>query len=44
MSYRIIFMGTPEFYVPILRSLNLKYKIVSVFTQSPKKNLEDKKY
>ena len=43
MSYRIIFMGTPEFSVPILRSLNLKYKIVSVFTQSPKKKSRGQK-
>ena len=43
MSYRIIFMGTPEFSVPILRSLNLKHKIVSVFTQSPKKKSRGQK-
>ncbi len=43
MSYRIIFMGTPEFSVPILKSLNLKYKIVSVFTQPPKKKSRGQK-
>ena len=31
-------MGTSEFSVPILRSLNLKYKIVSVFTLITKKS------
>ena len=43
MSYRIIFMGTPEFSVPILRSLNLKYKILRVYTQSPKKKSRGQK-
>ena len=26
MSYKILFMGTPEFSVPALRALNLKYE------------------
>ena len=43
MSYEILFMGTPEFSVPILKSLNLKYKILSVYTQPPKKNLGAKR-
>ncbi len=43
MSYKILFMGTPEFSVPILRSLSLKHNIISVYTQPPKKNPEDKK-
>ena len=37
MSYEILFMGTPEFSVPILKSLNSKHKILSVYTQPPKK-------
>ena len=37
MAYEILFMGTPEFSVPILKSLNLHHKILSVFTQPPKK-------
>ena len=38
MSDKIIFMGTPNFSVPTLRSLfNSNYKIEAVFTQPPKK-------
>ena len=38
MSLDIIFMGTPEFAVPILRSLHeSKHKLVCVYTQPPKK-------
>ena len=44
MAYEILFMGTPEFSVPILKSLNSKHKVLSVFTQPPKKNLEAKKF
>ena len=43
MSYEILFMGTPEFSVPILKSLNLKYKILSVYTQPPKKKSRGQK-
>ena len=43
MAYEILFMGTPEFSVPILRSLNLKHKIISVFTQPPKKKSRGQK-
>ena len=42
MAYEILFMGTPEFSVPILKCLNSKHKILSVYTQPPKKNLEVK--
>ena len=28
MALKIIFMGTPEFSVPVLRSLNLKHEII----------------
>ena len=37
MSHRILFMGTPEFSVPVLKNLSKNYEIVSVFTQPPKK-------
>ena len=43
MALKIIFMGTPDFSVPALRAINLKYEIISVYTQPPKKNLEVKK-
>ena len=38
MAKNIVFMGTPEFSVPILRSINEKYKLTSVFTQPPRKS------
>jgi len=38
MSEKIIFMGTPIFSVPILKSIySSNYKIVAVYTQPPKK-------
>jgi methionyl-tRNA formyltransferase len=38
MALNIIFMGTPTFSVPILKSLhNSNYKIQAVYTQPPKK-------
>ena len=38
MALKIIFMGTPEFAVPILDSINKsKHNILSVYTQPPKK-------
>ncbi len=41
---KIIFMGTPEFAVPILKSIyNSKHKIISVYTQPPKKKLRGQK-
>ena len=43
MSYKILFMGTPEFSVPILKSLNFKHKITCVFTQPPKKKSRGQK-
>ena len=43
MAHEILFMGTPEFSVPILKTLNSNHKILSVFTQPPKKNQEGKK-
>ena len=43
MSYKILFMGTPEFSVPILKKLNLEHKIIGVITQPPKKRLRGQK-
>ena len=38
MSFKILFMGTPNFAVPILKSLNeSNHKILEVYTQPPKK-------
>ena len=38
MSFRILFMGTPDFSVPILKSLyQSHHKILEVYTQPPKK-------
>ena len=34
----IVFMGTPQFAVPILKKIVEKYKIYSVFTQPPSKS------
>ena len=44
MAIKIIFMGTPNFSVPILDSiLNSKHEIISVYTQSPKKKYRGQK-
>ena len=38
MALKIIFMGTPEFSVPILKSIhNSKHHILEVYTRSPKR-------
>ena len=38
MALNIIFMGTPEFAVPILKSIHeSRHKILEVYTQPPKK-------
>ena len=38
MALKLIFMGTPEFAVPILKSIhNSEHKILCVYTQPPKK-------
>lgn len=38
MSFRILFMGTPHFAVPILKAINdSKHEILGVYTQPPKK-------
>ena len=39
MALKIIFMGTPEFSVPILKSINESdHKVLEVYTQPPKKS------
>ncbi len=44
MSLKLIFMGTPEFAVPILKSINnSEHKILSVYTQPPKKSKRGQK-
>ena len=44
MTLKIIFMGTPEFSVPILESIyNSKHNLVCVYTQPPKKKLRGQK-
>ena len=38
MSFKILFMGTPEFSVPILKSIfESNHKVLEVYTQPPKK-------
>ena len=38
MALNIIFMGTPDFAVPILKSINeSNHNILEVYTQPPKK-------
>ena len=38
MALKIIFMGTPDFAVPILKKINdSEHKILEVYTQPPKK-------
>ena len=45
MAFKILFMGTPDFAVPILKSINQsKHRIIEVYTQSPKKKIEDRKF
>ena len=44
MSLKILFMGTPEFSVPILKSIyKTKHKILTVYTQPPTKKLRGQK-
>ena len=45
MALKLIFMGTPNFAVPILQSIvkDSDHKILSVYTQPPKKVIEDRK-
>ena len=44
MSLKILFMGTPVFAVPILKSLfESEHKLLSVYTQPPKKRSRGQK-
>ncbi len=44
MALKIVFMGTPEFAIPILNSLyKSEHKILCVFTQPPKKKYRGQK-
>ena len=44
MPLKIIFMGTPNFSVPILKSIhNSQHEVIGIYTQSPKKKTVDKK-
>ena len=43
MAYEILFMGTPEFSVPVLKSLKSKHKIIAVFTQPPNRKARGQK-
>ena len=36
MSLKVVFMGTPEFAVPIVKLLNDSYTVVGVVTQPDK--------
>ena len=41
---KLIFFGTPEFALPILRKINnSKHEILTVYTQPPKKSLRGQK-
>ena len=44
MSLKILFMGTPDFAVPILKLLHESgHNILTVYTQPPKKKIVVKK-
>ena len=44
MSFKIVFMGTPEFSLPTLDALiKNKFNIVGVYTQPPKKSKRGQK-
>ena len=44
MALNIIFMGTPEFSVPSLKSIiNSGHKVIRVYTQPPKKKSRGQK-
>ena len=45
MSLKIVFMGTPNFAVPILEAIhNSDNKILEIYTQPAKKRIEVKKF
>ena len=44
MSLKIVFMGTPEFSLPALKTLvKNKFNILKIYTQSPKKSKRGQK-
>ena len=44
MPLKIVFMGTPEFSVPSLKSLiSNKFDIIKIYTQPPKKSKRGQK-
>ena len=44
MSLKILFMGTPHFAIPILKTIfNSNHKILAVYTQPPKKKSRGQK-
>ena len=44
MALKLIFMGTPQFAVPILNAIhNSKHEILCVYTQPPKKKSRGQK-
>ncbi len=44
MSFRVIFMGTPKFSIPVLEAIHeSEHKLVTVYTQPPKKKFRGKK-
>ncbi len=43
MAMKIIFMGTPNFAVPILKRLSSKFEIIAAYTQPPKKKSRGQK-
>ena len=44
MSFKIVFMGTPEFSVPTLEALiKNKFNVVTVYTQPPAKSKRGQK-
>ena len=40
---RIVFMGTPDFAVPVLEALAKEHNIVAVYTRAPKESGRGKK-
>ena len=44
MALKLIFMGTPEFALPIMEAINHStHKIAAVYTQAPKKSKRGQK-
>ena len=44
MSLKILFMGTPDFAVPVSKSIHQsKYELLGVYTQPPKKKFRGQK-